>query len=113
MDYNNGVVLSAILPIQVHKRKGNHSMTKEEIYERMTVQMTVPDPDIPCECDEGRPCELLYDEVCAARERIAERTGLDFEGADLLAMVEGMEEIAKICGLKMFEYGKRFGRTGQ
>ena len=56
-------------------------MTKEQIYERMTVQFVTP----------------------------AERTGIDFEDRDLLAMVEGLEEIGKVLALKMFEYGVRFG----
>lgn len=84
-------------------------MTKEQIYERMTVQFTTPDPVIPCEFDDGKPCAKLYDKVCAARERIAERTGLDFEDHDLLAIVEEMEEMAKLLALKMYEYGARFG----
>lgn len=36
-------------------------MTKEEIYERMTVQFVIPDPVIPCEFDDGRPCAELYE----------------------------------------------------
>lgn len=84
-------------------------MTKEEIYERMTVQFTIPDPVIPCEFDDNRPCAKLYEKACIARERIAERTGLDFEDADLLAIVESMEEIGKILALKMYDYGARFG----
>lgn len=84
-------------------------MTKEQIYECMTVQLVTPDPEVPCEFDEGKPCVLLYEKVCMARERIAQRAGLDFEDRDLLAMVEGMEEIGKHCGLKMFDYGTRFG----
>lgn len=83
-------------------------MTKEQIYERMTIPMTTPDPEIECEFEDGKPCFELYGKVCDARLRIAERTGLDFEDADLLQMVEGMEEIAKICALKMYEYGARF-----
>lgn len=84
-------------------------MTKEEIYERMTVQLVTPDPEIPCEFDEGKPCELLYGKVCEARERIAERTGLDFEDRDLLAMLEGMEEIGKVLAMKMYGYGVKWG----
>ena len=84
-------------------------MTKEQIYERMTVQLVTPDPDIPCEFDDGKPCALLYEKVSEARERIAARTGLDFEDADLLAMVEGMEEIAKALAMKMFGYGVKLG----
>ena len=84
-------------------------MTKEQIYERMTVQFITPDPEIPCEFDEGKPCDLLYQKVCEARERIAERTGLDFEDRDLLAMVEGLEGIGKVLALKMYDYGAKFG----
>ena len=84
-------------------------MTKEQIYERMTVEFVTPDPEIPCEFDDGQPCDLLYGKVCDARMRISERTGIDFEDRDLLAMVEGMEEIGKVLALKMYEYGVRFG----
>lgn len=82
-------------------------MTKEEIYERMTVQLVRPDPEIPCEFDEGKPCEALYGKVCDARLRLSERTGIDFEDRDLLEIIEGLEEIGKVCALKMFDYGKR------
>lgn len=84
-------------------------MTKEQIYERMTVEFVTPDPEIPYEFEDGQPCDLLYGKVCDARMRISERTGIDFEDRDLLAMVEGMEEIGKILALKMYEYGVRFG----
>lgn len=84
-------------------------MTKEQIYERMTEEFVIPDPDIPCEFGEGRLCAELYEKVTEAREHIADRTGLDFEDADLLTMVEGMEKISRILALKMYEYGARFG----
>ena len=90
--------------------EGGKAMTKEQIYERMTVQLVTPDPEIPCEFDNGKPCALLYEKVSQARERIAVRTGLDFEDRDLLDMVEGMEEIGKVLALKMFEYGVELGR---
>ena len=63
------------------------------------------------EFEEGSPCMELYGRTCDARMRIAERTGLDFEDRDLLEIVECMEEIAKICGLKMYEYGIKFGHA--
>ena len=85
-------------------------MTKEQIYERMTVQFTEPDPEIPCEFDEGRPCDELYGRVCDARLRLAERTGIGFEDRDVLEIVENLEEIGKICALKMYDYGARYGQ---
>lgn len=80
-------------------------MTKEQIYERMTVQLVHPDQEIPCEFDGGKPCGKLYGQVCEARLRLCERTGLDFEDRDLLALIEGLEEIGRLCALKMFDYG--------
>ena len=85
-------------------------MTKEQIYERMTVQFIDPDPEIPCEFDEGRPCDELYGRVCDARLRLAERTGIGFEDRDVLEIVENLEEIGKICALKMYDYGARYGQ---
>lgn len=85
-------------------------MTKEEIYKRMTVQFVHPDPEIPCEFDEGRPCDELYGRVCDARLRLAERTGIGFEDRDVLEIVENLEEIGKICALKMYDYGARYGQ---
>ena len=84
-------------------------MTKEEIYDYMTVGFVVPGAVIPYEFEDGKPCMELYGRVCDARERICERTGIDFEDRDLLEMVECMEEIAKICALKMYDYGVKFG----
>lgn len=85
-------------------------MTKEEIYECMTVQFTEPDPEIPCEFDEGRPCDELYGRVCDARLRLSERTGIGFEDRDVLEIIESLEEIGKICALKMYDYGARYGQ---
>lgn len=85
-------------------------MTKEQIYERMAVQFTEPDPEIPCEFDEGKPCEELYGRVCDARLRLSERTGIGFEDRDVLEIIESLEEIGKICALKMYDYGARYGQ---
>lgn len=84
-------------------------MTKEEIYERMTIQFTHPDPVIPCEFDDGKPCAELYSKVCDARLRLAERTGIDFEDRDVLTIIEGLEKIAEICALKMYDYAVKYG----
>lgn len=83
-------------------------MTKEQIYEYMTIQFKFPVP-IEYEFDDGKPCEVLYGKVCDARLRIAERTGISFEDSDVLEIIECMEEIAKICALKMYDYGAEFG----
>lgn len=77
-------------------------MTKEEIYDQMTgVRYSVEN-----EFADGTQCSMLYQKVCDARLRLSERTGIDFEDRDLLEMIESLEEIGKICALKMFDYGK-------
>lgn len=77
-------------------------MTREEIYAQMTG--TTED----CISDEFQPggaCYDYYAKVYAARERLAERTGIDFEDADIMEIIVNMEEIAKICSYKMYDYG--------
>lgn len=71
-------------------------MTKEQIYERMTVKFVEPDPDIPYEFEDGKPCEELYGKVCDARLRLSERTGIDFEDRDLMDVIENLEQIATV-----------------
>ena len=82
-------------------------MTKEQIYERMTVQFIEPDPEIPCEFDEGKPCGELYGRVCDARLRLVERAGIDFEDRDVLEIIECLE---KLCALRMYDYGAQYGQ---
>lgn len=80
-------------------------MTRRDIYRNITGQL-VPVED---EFADGKPCGLLYERVTDARERLCERTGIDFEDADILAIISGMEEIAEICALKMYHYALQWG----
>lgn len=77
-------------------------MTKEEIYGQMT---GCGEYYIRDEFESGGICEKLYGEVYNARERLAERTGIDFEDADVMSIVTNLEEIAKVCSYKMYDYG--------
>lgn len=77
-------------------------MTKEEIYDQMSgVRYNVENEFV-----DGTQCSMLYQKVCDARLRLSERTGIDFEDRDLLEIIESLEQIGKICALKMFDYGK-------
>lgn len=84
-------------------------MTKQEIYERMTIQFIDPDPEIEFEFGDGKPCWELYDKMSDARMRLAERTGIDYDDKDMVTIISCMEQIAKICALKMYDYGTRYG----
>lgn len=60
--------------------------------------------DVPNEFTDGAPCDILYGAVCDARERLSQRTGIDFEDRDVLAIVEALEEIGRRCAFRMVEY---------
>lgn len=49
---------------------------------------------------DGAPCDRLYAQVTAARERLARRTGISFEDHDLLDIIRGLEEIGRRCALQ-------------
>lgn len=86
-------------------------MTKEEIYDRMILRYVVPDDRVEYEFEVGKPCMDLYAKVCDARLRLEGRAGIDFEDRDVLEIISCMEDIARICALKMFDYGARYGRA--
>ena len=80
-------------------------MTRRDIYREITGQL-IPIED---EFADGKSCSLLYEKVTDARERLCKRTGIDFEDADLLEMISGMEKIAEICALRMYHYALQWG----
>lgn len=79
-------------------------MTKQEIYDQMIGSVYNVEDGFA----DGKPCSELYGRVYDARLRLSERTGIDFEDPDLMEIVESLEEIARICSLKMFDYGKLY-----
>lgn len=80
-------------------------MTRLDIYRHITGQLV----QIENEFAEGKPCDLLYQKVTEARERLCKRTGIDFEDADILEIISGMEKISEICALKMYQYALLWG----
>ena len=74
-------------------------MTKQELYEQM---IGVSGNEFA----DQKSCVELYEKVYKARIRLSKRTGIDFEDRDLLEIIEALEEIGKMCALKMFDYGK-------
>lgn len=82
-------------------------MTRQDIYQEIMGQY-VP---IENEFAEGKPCDILYERVTAARERLCERVGIDFEDADVLEIITCLEEIAEICAMKMYHYALLWGNV--
>lgn len=76
-------------------------MTREEIYAQITGS---GESYVENEFEPGGACMEAYGEVYKARERLAERTGIDFEDEDVMTIIRNMEEIARICSYKMYDY---------
>lgn len=54
----------------------------------------------------------IYEQVFEARERLNKRLGVD-DDKDVHEVVSGMEDIMKIVGMKMYEYGYLMGRRNK
>ena len=86
-------------------------MQKELIYDKMNLFLTERMPSVPegavieDEFAEGKECCLLYEGVYRARQNLCERLGEE-ENADVETIINGMEKIARLLAMKMFEYGK-------
>ena len=87
-------------------------MQKEQIYDKMNgflVEDMLSAPEgiaIDDEFAEGKECCLLYEGVYQARRNLCERLGED-EDRDVETILSGMERIARLLSLKMYEYGRR------
>ena len=87
-------------------------MQKEQIYDMMNgflVEEALFMPEgivIEDEFAEGKECCLLYEGVYQAKQNLCERLGED-EDRDVEAILSGMERIARLLSLKMYEYGRR------
>lgn len=56
---------------------------------------------------EGQPSSEAYKRVYEANRRLCERLGVD-EDPDVEMIIDGMFEITRIVGEKMFQYGAAF-----
>lgn len=88
--------------LSIAYRREGQAVTKQEIYD----QVIGARYNVENEFADGKRCSQLYGKVTCARLRLSERTGIDFEDRDVMDIIESLEEIGKICALKMFDYGK-------
>lgn len=92
-------------------------MQKEQIFEKMNgflaeEMLSLPEPVvIEDEFAEGKECCLLYEEVYRAGRNLCERLGEE-EDKDVEIILNGMERIAKVLAMKMYEYGRYGYETG-
>lgn len=86
-------------------------MQKEQIFEKMNGFLAEESPFLPKQVDvedefsEGKECCLLYESIYRAERNLCERLGED-EDEDVEAILNGMERIARVLAMKMYEYGK-------
>ena len=87
-------------------------MQKEQIYDKMNGFLTEETLSVPertvieDEFAEGKECCLLYEGVYKAGRNRCERLGED-EDSDVEAILNGMERIARLLSMKMYEYGRQ------
>ncbi len=87
-------------------------MQKEQIYDKMNGFLTEETLSVPegtvieDEFAEGKECCLLYEGVYKAGRNPCERLGED-EDSDVEAILNGMERIARLLSMKMYEYGRQ------
>lgn len=91
-------------------------MRKEQIYDMMNgflVEGAISMPEgvaIEDEFAEGKECCLLYEGVYQAKQNLCERLGED-EDRDVEAILSGMERIARLLSMKMYDYGRQKARA--
>jgi len=61
--------------------------------------------EIQDEFAEGKECCLLYEGVYRAGRNLCERLGED-EDEDVETIISGMERIARVLAMRMYEYGR-------
>ena len=56
---------------------------------------------------DGSECDLAYDEMLEAYERLKNRLGIQNEDADIEIIINSLFKIQRLVAFKMFEYGKK------
>lgn len=89
-------------------------MLKELIYDKMNGFLSegvlfLPEGMIvEDEFAEGKECGILYEGVYQAKQNLCSRLGEE-ENRDIETILDGMEKIARLVSMKMYEYGRREG----
>lgn len=87
-------------------------MKKERIYEKMNGFLSQEAAAMPelagveDEFAEGKECGRIYEDVYRAKQNLCERLGKDEDG-DVETILSGMERIARLLSLKMYDYGRK------
>lgn len=79
---------------------------EEELWLKVSGNHIDPGP-IPDEYEAGKPCDQLYDQILAAKDRLCEQYGIHPDCREWDEIFCSFEEISRILGLKMYEYGKK------
>lgn len=88
--------------------------TREWIYDAVNGQLAEGEDYthagivITNEFKKGSECDRLYEEVCQLRKKLCARYRTS-QMEELEVIIDDMSEIARIVGLKMYDYGVMFG----
>ena len=87
---------------------------KEKIFDLMTGSLVLETLDesernlVADEFAKGEPCELLYNDIYAAKCRIYDRLGVR-EDSDVELIISNLLDIGKKLAMKMYDYGALYG----
>lgn len=81
----------------------------EDVYDSLMGELIIPVPEVEYAFAKDSKCDLLYRDVMDAYERLRIRLGKEDEDDDCEIIINSLLNISRILGLKMFEYGAKFG----
>ena len=82
----------------------------ENVYQSLIGNLVVPVDGVDNEFAEGKFCEMKYDEIYEAYERLREKLNIDNEDKDIEIIIDNMNDIQRHLCRRMFEYGVKFSK---
>ena len=86
----------------------------EWVYDSLTDALAddyrLPEVENVFEC--GKPCDILYQRVYDAYERICEKHHVEYDD-DVEGIINDLLFLARELGCKMYEYGAKYGMKGK
>lgn len=80
----------------------------ENVYQSLIGNLIIPVDGVQNEFDEGKYCDIKYDEIYAAYERLREKLNIDNEDEDIEIIINNMNDIQHFLCMRMFKCGVKF-----
>lgn len=81
----------------------------DDVYSSVIGDLIVPVQGVENVFTQGSECDILYNDVFDAYERIKERLNVKDEDDDCELIINSLMDIGRIVAYRMYEYGAKFG----